>query len=111
MPPVVVVLVKNGTEFETQVVPSTVKVEYGTQTVTWTAAGPNTRFASSNYFSWKTNPPPLGGAIPTRSTNGESLTLSYENNGSSSTWEYGLTIENNETSKPIDPEIDNGPPR
>jgi hypothetical protein len=112
MPPqVVVVLVKNGPQYNTAVVPYTVPVPDGNnQTITWSAAGPNARFPSSNYFSWKTNPPPLGGTIPTRSSDGSELTLTY-NNGFEGKWAYAIAVENSETSILIDPEIDNGPPR
>lgn len=110
MPEVIVVLVKNGTQYSTAVVPYKVKVESGSQTITWKAAGPNARFPSSNYFWWKTSPPPLGGTIPTRNSDGQTLTLSYDNEHGG-TFVYGLTIENDETSIEIDPEIDNGPPR
>lgn len=110
MPQVIVVLVKNGTQYSTAVVPGSVPVPPGNQTITWSAAGPDARFPSSNYFWWKTDPPPLGGTIPTRSSDGQTLTLSY-NNEHGGTWVYGVRIENDETSIGIDPEIDNGPPR
>ena len=110
MPDVIVVLVKNGTQYDTAVVPPKVKVDYDSQTITWKAVGPNAEFPASNYFWWKTSPAPLGGTIPTR-TNATTLTLTYNNNGTSIVWEYGVTIANSETSIPIDPEIDNGPPR
>ncbi|HYC92411.1 MAG TPA: hypothetical protein VEO54_24590 [Thermoanaerobaculia bacterium] len=82
----------------------------GTQTIRWIAAGPGTIFPESNYFEWKMDPPPLGGALPSRSSNGQTLELTY-NNTLLGTWEYGLTLENS-SSGPIiiDPEIDNGTP-
>lgn len=111
MPQVIAVLVKNGSQYNTAVVPPTVPVPYDQQTITWSAVGPDARFAASSYFWWKTNPPPLGGALPTRSSDGKTLTLTYSNNGTAANWVYGITIENNDTSIGIDPEIDNGPPR
>jgi hypothetical protein len=111
MPEVILVLVKNGDHYSTAVVPFKVAVPYGQQKVTWQAAGPNARFPSSNYFWWKTNPPPLDGQIPTRSADGQTLTLEYGNEGSPAAWVYGVTVENNDTSIGIDPEVDNGPPR
>ncbi len=110
MPQVIVVLVKNGNQYSTAVVPGRVPVPPGNQTITWQAAGPDARFPSSNYFQWKTNPPPLSGTIPTRSSDGQTLTLSYNNTFGGEVWVYGVTIENDETSINIDPEIDNGPP-
>ncbi len=110
MPEVIVVLVKNSKQYCTTVVPYKVNVEYGNQTITWRAAGPNARFPESDYFWWKTDPPPHD--IPTRSEDGTTLTLTYDNEGSEKPpWVYGLTIENGDTSIEIDPEIDNGPPR
>jgi hypothetical protein len=109
MSEVIVVLVKNEKQYSTAVVPDKVKVDYGSQTIAWQAAGPNARFASSDYFWWKTSPPPHG--IPTRSKDGKTLTLTYDNKGSEEPWVYGVTIENDDTSISIDPEIDNGPPR
>jgi len=109
MPQVIEVLVQNGSQYNTATVPFTVPVPDGNTTITWTAAGPGSRFPSSNYFSWKTSPAPLSGAIPTR-VNATTLSLSY-NNTFVGTWEYAITIENDNTSITIDPEIDNGPPR
>lgn len=110
MPEVIVVLVKNGSQYSTAVVPWKVTVPDGPQTVTWTAAGPGARFPANDYFTWKTEPPPLGGRLPERSSDGQKLTLAYDNEFVGS-WIYGVTIENDETTIAIDPEIDNGPPR
>jgi hypothetical protein len=110
MPNVVVVLVKNGSVYNTAVVPWRVPVPEGNQTITWSVAGPNARFPENNFFWWKTEPPPLGGTIPTRSSDGQTLTLSY-NNEHGGVWVYGIRVENDETSIAIDPEVDNGPPR
>lgn len=109
MPQVIEVLVQNGTQYNTATVPFTVPVADGNQTITWTAAGPNAQFPTSDYFAWKTSPAPLNGAIPTR-VNATTLSLSY-NNTFTGKWEYAITIQNGDTTITIDPEIDNGPPR
>jgi len=112
MPEVIVVLVKNGTVWQTAVVPHKVAVSPGNQTITWVAAGPgNPRFpAAENRFWWKTSPAPSVG-LPSRIDGGKRLELSYDNTFTG-VWEYGLRIENDEVGPiDIDPEIDNGPPR
>jgi hypothetical protein len=111
MPEVIVVLVKNGPDYNISVVPFKVAVPYGQQKITWRAAGPGARFSERSYFWWKTNPAPLDGRIPTRSADGQTLTLEYDNVGSKEPWVYGVTVENGDTSSGIDPEVDNGPPR
>ena len=110
MPQVIAVLVENGDKFNTAVVPDSVPVPQGMQTIRRIAAGPGTIFSARNYFSWKTSPPPLGGALPSRSSDGRTLELTY-NNTYDVKWEYALTVENN-VSGPIfiDPEIDNVTP-
>lgn len=107
MPNVIVVLVKNGSVYNTAVVPWRVNVDEGNQTITWRASGPGARFPETNYFWWKTEPAPA--PVPTR-TDAQTLTLSY-NNDHGGVWVYGIRIENDETSIAIDPEVDNGPPR
>lgn len=112
MPEVIVVLVKNGANWETAVVPWKVAVPPGNQTITWIAAGPNNpRFpAGEGRFWWKTSPAPSVG-LPSRIDNGKRLELSYAN-AFEGVWEYGIQIENDEAGPiNIDPEIDNGPPR
>jgi hypothetical protein len=110
MPQVIAVLVEKGSTFETAVVPFRVPVPKGHQTITWMAAGPGAVFTTTNFFFWKTSPPPLGGALPSRSADGRSLELTYDNTYNV-VWEYGLTVQNNTSGPtPIDPEVDNGTP-
>jgi hypothetical protein len=110
MPQVIAVLVENGGKFDTTVVPFTVPVPRGNQTIRWIAAGPGTIFSPRDYFTWKTDPPPLGGAMPSRSNDGRTLELTYSNTYDVK-WEYAVTVENT-ISGPIviDPEIDNTTP-
>lgn len=110
MPQVTVVIVQNGSQINTAVVPFTVPVPSGNQTITWTAAGADAVFPESSFFNWKTSPAPLSGSTPTRSSDGKTLTLSYNNNFSDTVWEYGIRIANSSSNVHIDPEIDNDPP-
>ena len=110
MPQVVVVLVKNGSQYNSAVVPFRVPVGRGPQVLTWHASGPNTSFPETNYFWWKTVPPPLGGTIPTRSSDGQTLTLSYDNDGPGEVWSYGVAITDGTATINIDPEIENERP-
>ncbi|MEO8380695.1 MAG: hypothetical protein ABI779_13605 [Acidobacteriota bacterium] len=112
MPEVIVVLVKNGDAWVTAVVPGSVSVPPGNQSITWIASGPkNARFPEgAGRFWWKTSPPPPVG-LPTRVDEGHKLVLSYDNQFMG-IWLYGIQIENDEVGPiSIDPEIDNGPPR
>lgn len=90
------------------IAPFTLEVEDKTPTVEWNA-GVATTFPSSNYFSWKSGGP-SGGTIPTRSSDGKKLTLSYSQTAES-TWTYAITLEIAGTVQvTIDPEIHNDPP-
>ena len=75
-------------------------------TVIWEADGNGTTFPSSDYFAWKTGGT---GTLPTRSSDGKSLSLTYTSN-STNTWTYAITVENNGVKVVIDPEIHNDPP-
>ena len=109
MPQVIVVLVKNGNQYNTAVVPWRVVVSVGPQQITWTASGPNATFPAENYFVWKTDPPPLEGRLPIRA-NDKTLTLSYANEGLGDVWSYGISITDGTTTINIDPEIENERP-
>jgi hypothetical protein len=110
MPEVNVILVKKEGKWETDVNPRKVVVPKGNQTITWIATGPNARFPNgAGRFWWKTSPAPSVG-LPTRSSDGKRLQLSYDNKFIG-VWVYGIQIENDEVGPiNIDPEIDNGPP-
>lgn len=108
---VIVVLVQNGTGWDTGVVPFKVLVDKGPSEIVWRTAGPsNPIFPENDYFFWKTIPPPLEGRLPERRDEGKTLRLVYDNTFSG-VWEYGIAIKNDVTGPHvIDPEIDNGPP-
>lgn len=108
MPEVIVVLVKNGSQYNTAVVPFRVPVAPGNQTITWKPAGPNAAFPE-NAFWWKTMPPPLGGAVPQPQPDG-TLTLTYDNTFFGEVWSYGISITDGTATINIDPEVDNGTP-
>jgi hypothetical protein len=109
MPEVIVVLVTNSGNTQSAVLPHKVPVPTGLQTITWQSAGPNSQFPAFNYFWWKTEPAPLGGAIPSRSPDGKTLSVTYSHENQE-LWEYGVTITNGPATVEIDPEIDNRPP-
>lgn len=73
-------------------------------TITWSAAGNNT-FSSSNPFFWKSSTNP--GTLPTRSSDGKTLTLNYDMPSTSVNWSYGIKLHNCNV---LDPEIENQVP-
>ena len=82
------------------------------QTVVW-HCGHGIRFPEEDYFAWKEgadNPPP----IPTRSTDGKRLTLTYDNDENTPPqWSYTIAVQdesNTDLIVTIDPDIDNQPP-
>ncbi|HYH09470.1 MAG TPA: hypothetical protein VEK11_20655 [Thermoanaerobaculia bacterium] len=77
----------------------------GSNTIVWEAQS-DTTFPASDFFSWKSGGP---GYIPTRSTDGKTLTLTYDNTAPA-TWSYMITLANDTASVVIDPDIHNDPP-
>ncbi len=99
---------KNPNSVTVTVAPFRRDVKDSTPTLVWEANGADTTFPTSNYFAWK-NGGPSGGTLPTRSTDGKTLTLAYTYSGSSD-WSYMVTIENDGCKVVVDPEIHNDPP-
>lgn len=75
-------------------------------TLTWEADGNNTTFPATDFFAWKTGGP---GYLPTRSSDGKTLTLNYTQSAASQ-WTYMVAIENAGTKVIVDPDIHNDPP-
>lgn len=76
------------------------KAKGTTIVINWNATGERV-FPTSGFFSWKPGPNP--GELPTRSSDGKKLTLTY-NIESTVTWAYNIMLEGCGN---FDPEIEN----
>jgi hypothetical protein len=81
------------------------------QTVVW-RCGHGVQFPATNYFAWK--PSAIGTpGLPTRSTDGKTLSITYDNTPSTPNWAYTVAVQDTARTElivTIDPDIDNDPP-
>ena len=108
---VFVVLAQNGTTWEATAFPGSILMNSGNTHLVLEAVGTGANFPEAGAFQWNTDPAPLDGRLPTRSSDGKRLSLAYDNTFDV-TWQYTVFIQNPDTPNPVrvDPEIDNGPP-
>ena len=99
-------LQKNPSALTVSLAPFRAEVRHrGSVTLVWEAQGVGT-FPESDYFAWKSGGP---GSLPQRSSDGKTLTLTYDNTAPS-TWSYMITLATGGCTVAIDPDIHNDPP-
>jgi hypothetical protein len=96
---------KNDNALTLSIAPFLRDVRDRTPTVIWDAAGDGD-FPETEFFNWKVGGP---GSIPTRSANGKTLTLTY-NQSDVSDWRYEISLRAGNCVVVIDPDIHNDPP-
>jgi hypothetical protein len=96
---------KNENALTIMIAPFVREVKDKNPTVVW-EAGHDTHFPEGQFFNWKVGGP---GRIPTRSSDGKTLTLNYEQS-TISDWSYEIFLQTGEFIVNIDPDIHNDPP-